>query len=92
MLFSLIRQWPWLHPVARRVRDGWYDYQGTRQHYVSCGRGPLVILIHGVPEFWYSWRHQIDALAAEYHVVAVDQPGFVFRSRQRRMTAIKRHD
>lgn len=78
MLFSLIRQWPWLHPVARRVRDGWYDYQGRRQHYVACGRGPLVILIHGVPEFWYSWRHQIDALAAEYHVVAVDQPGFCF--------------
>jgi len=78
MLLQLIRQWPWLHPVARRVRDGWYTHDGTHQHYVACGQGPLVILIHGVPEFWYSWRHQIDALAATHRVVAVDQAGFCF--------------
>jgi hypothetical protein len=37
---------------------------GVRLHYVECGSGPLVILLHGFPEFWYAWRYQIPALAA----------------------------
>ncbi len=36
----------------------------VRLHYVECGSGPLVILLHGFPEYWYAWRHQIPALAA----------------------------
>src|SRR5262249_21726783 len=41
------------------------------------GEGPLVILIHGFPESWYSWRHQLPALAAAgYKVVAIDQRGY----------------
>jgi pimeloyl-ACP methyl ester carboxylesterase len=41
------------------------------------GEGPLVLLLHGWPETWYSWRHQIDALAAAgYRVVAPDQCGY----------------
>jgi pimeloyl-ACP methyl ester carboxylesterase len=41
------------------------------------GEGPLVLLLHGWPETWYSWRHQIDALAAAgYRVVAPDQRGY----------------
>src|SRR5215218_10254050 len=39
--------------------------------------GPLIVMLHGFPEFWYSWRYQIKALAAaEYRVVAVDQRGY----------------
>lgn len=50
---------------------------GARIHAVEQGRGPLVILIHGFPESWYSWRHQIPVLAdAGYKVVAIDQRGF----------------
>ena len=46
-------------------------------HYVSAGSGPLVILLHGFPEFWFSWRHQIAALSrAGYRVVAPDMRGF----------------
>ena len=41
------------------------------------GEGPLVVLCHGFPELWYSWRHQLKALAeAGYHVVAPDQRGY----------------
>jgi len=75
---AIARAWPWSHPVARHVHDGWYQYQGRWVHYVTCGRGPLLILIHGVPECWYSWRFQIAALAQTYQVVALDQPGFNF--------------
>jgi hypothetical protein len=36
---------------------------GVRLHYVEAGSGPLVVLLHGFPEFWFSWRHQLPALA-----------------------------
>jgi pimeloyl-ACP methyl ester carboxylesterase len=53
------------------------ETNGIRMHYVEAGRGPLVILCHGFPESWYSWRHQIEALAeAGFHVVAPDQRGY----------------
>jgi len=46
-------------------------------HVAEAGEGPLVILLHGFPESWYSWRHQLTALAAAgYHAVAPDQRGY----------------
>ena len=50
---------------------------GVRLHYVEQGEGPLVLLLHGFPEHWYSWRHQIGPLAeAGYRVVAPDLRGY----------------
>jgi pimeloyl-ACP methyl ester carboxylesterase len=50
---------------------------GVRLHYVEAGSGPLLVLLHGFPEFWYSWRRQIPALAAAgFHVVAPDMRGY----------------
>lgn len=50
---------------------------GIRMHYVTQGEGPLVVLLHGFPEFWYSWRHQIPFLAEHgYTVVAPDLRGY----------------
>ncbi|MBI3795457.1 MAG: alpha/beta hydrolase [Deltaproteobacteria bacterium] len=50
---------------------------GLNMHIAEQGQGPLVILCHGFPELWYSWRHQLPALAeAGYHVVAPDQRGY----------------
>ena len=49
---------------------------GVKIHYASLGKGPLVIMIHGFPDFWYSWRHQMDALAQNFQVVAIDQRGY----------------
>ena len=46
-------------------------------HYVEAGSGVPVVLLHGFPEFWYSWRHQIAALAAAgYRPIAPDLPGY----------------
>ena len=73
---NLAKNWPLLHSVARRVQGGFFENDGIRLHYVTLGEGPLVVLIHGFPEFWYSWRHQIEALSADYQVVAIDQRGF----------------
>ncbi len=50
---------------------------GIRMHYVTQGSGPLIILLHGFPEFWYSWRYQIPFLAEHgYTVVAPDLRGY----------------
>lgn len=50
---------------------------GIRLHYVEAGTGPLVVLLHGFPECWYSWRHQIPALAdAGFRVIAPDMRGY----------------
>jgi len=46
-------------------------------HYAEAGSGKnLVILLHGFPEFWYSWRKQLDALSASFHVIAPDLRGY----------------
>ena len=50
---------------------------GIRLHWVEQGQGPLVVLLHGFPEFWYAWRHQIPALAAAgFRAVAPDLRGY----------------
>ena len=50
---------------------------GLNMHIAEAGEGPLVVLCHGFPESWYSWRHQLRALSdAGYHVVAPDQRGY----------------
>lgn len=50
---------------------------GVNLHYAKAGEGErLVVLLHGFPEFWYSWRDQIAALSSEYTVVAPDMRGF----------------
>src|SRR3954468_8943252 len=50
---------------------------GIEMHVATCGKGPLVLLCHGWPELWYSWRHQLVALAAAgFRAVAPDMRGF----------------
>ena len=49
---------------------------GIRLHYVTQGNGPLMLFLHGFPEFWYSWRHQIPEFAKDYKVVAIDLRGY----------------
>jgi pimeloyl-ACP methyl ester carboxylesterase len=53
------------------------DSNGIRLRVALSGAGPLVVLVHGFPESWYSWRHQIPALAAAgYRVAAPDMRGY----------------
>ncbi|HEY9783360.1 MAG TPA: alpha/beta hydrolase [Leptolyngbyaceae cyanobacterium] len=49
---------------------------GVKLHYVTQGEGDLMLMLHGFPEFWYSWRHQIPEFAKNYKVVALDLRGY----------------
>lgn len=59
------------------IRQRTLQTNGIRMHVAEAGAGPLVLLCHGFPESWYSWRHQLPALAAAgYHAVAPDMRGY----------------
>ncbi len=62
------------------ITDSWqHEYittNGVKLHYVTQGNGELILMLHGFPEFWYSWRYQIPAFADNYQVVALDLRGY----------------
>src|SRR5712664_2561115 len=65
------------HEREFAINRGFADVGEVRLHYTECGAGDeLVILLHGFPEFWYSWRHQLPVLGKRYHVIAPDMRGF----------------
>jgi hypothetical protein len=59
-----------------RVEEGFADSSGVKIQYVTIGEGPLVLFIHGFPDQWFEWRHQMVALADNYKVVAMSQRGY----------------
>ncbi|HEX6501558.1 MAG TPA: alpha/beta hydrolase [Micromonosporaceae bacterium] len=60
---------PWTHRFV--------SANGSRFHVVEAGTGPLVLFLHGFPEFWYAWHHQLRAAAdAGFRAVAVDMRGY----------------
>ena len=66
---SVLLPGPWTH---RHV-----SANGIRLHVAECGDGPLVVLLHGFPEFWLAWRHQLVGLAEQgFRAVAVDLRGY----------------
>jgi pimeloyl-ACP methyl ester carboxylesterase len=62
--------------VWNDVTPGYADNDGVKIHYATVGEGPLVVMIHGFPDFWYSWRHQMAGLRDDFQVVAIDQRGY----------------
>jgi epoxide hydrolase 4 len=64
--------------IEKRVEHGYADSGGVKIHYAALGdkKNPLVVMIHGFPDFWYSWRDQMDALSTDYYAVAIDQRGY----------------
>lgn len=62
--------------IDKYVTHDYADSNGVKIHYASIGEGPLVIMIHGFPDFWYTWRNQMVALAPHFRVVAPDLRGY----------------
>lgn len=59
-----------------RVTHGYADSNGVKIHYATVGSGPLVVMIHGFPDYWYTWRKQMEGLSDRFQVVAIDQRGY----------------
>ena len=61
---------------AQELEHGYAASGAVQIHYVTAGEGPLVVMIHGFPDYWYTWRKQIPELAKNFQVVAIDQRGY----------------
>lgn len=61
---------------ADSVEHKFADNNGVSIHYAKAGSGPLAVFIHGFPDFWYSWRHQMEGLSETHTVVAMDTRGY----------------
>jgi pimeloyl-ACP methyl ester carboxylesterase len=73
------------------IHHAYAQIGGVRLHYAEGGQshGELVIFLHGFPECWYSWRHQLLALASSYHVVAPDMRGYNLSDKPERIEDYK---
>ncbi|WP_017653762.1 alpha/beta fold hydrolase [Fortiea contorta] len=62
--------------IERSWTHEYITSNGVQLHYVTQGTGSLMLMLHGFPEFWYSWRHQIPEFAKYFQVVALDLRGY----------------
>jgi len=63
-------------PEPSGLDHGFLRSGGVRIHYVTMGKGPLLVFLHGFPDFWYGWRHQLAEFARDHRVVAIDMRGY----------------
>src|SRR3954470_15702838 len=57
-------------------QSGFVDSGGVKLHFVAAGDGPLLVLLHGFPDYHYTWRDQMPALSKHFRVVALDLRGY----------------
>ena len=62
--------------LEERVEHGHADSGGVKIHYASLGSGPLMVMMHGFPDYWYTWRYQMEVLSEDYQCVAIDLRGY----------------
>jgi pimeloyl-ACP methyl ester carboxylesterase len=66
---------------APAVSHEYADVNGVRLHYAKAGTGPLMVFLHGFPEFWYEWKYQISEFSRDHTVVAPDMRGYNLSSK-----------
>ena len=80
--FALLIVGAFLAPaVAKNVekpilRENYLHVNGVRLHVVTAGKGPLVLLLHGFPEFWYEWKNQLAEFGKDHLAIAPDMRGY----------------
>jgi pimeloyl-ACP methyl ester carboxylesterase len=62
--------------AASTPREAYAEVNGVRLHYVEEGKGPLILFLHGFPEFWYAWKDLLPEFAKDHRAVAVDMRGY----------------
>jgi pimeloyl-ACP methyl ester carboxylesterase len=78
MLATTLVQPVFSSDIEARIENGYADSNGVKIHYASIGSktAPLIVMLHGFPDFWYTWRDQMEALSANYQCVAPDLRGY----------------
>jgi len=59
-----------------KLQDHFAEVNGIKLHYVSAGKGPLILFLHGFPEFWYEWKNQLAEFGKDHLAVAPDMRGY----------------
>jgi epoxide hydrolase 4 len=62
--------------VEEHVEHRYVENEGVKIHYAALGEGPLIVMLHGFPDYWYTWRQQVAALCGSYRVAAPDLRGY----------------
>jgi pimeloyl-ACP methyl ester carboxylesterase len=75
--------------AAQRSKDRYADVNSVRLHFVEQGKGPLILFLHGFPEFWYSWKDLLADFGRDHHAVAVDMRGYNLSSRPETVDAYR---
>ncbi len=68
-------------PDTPAVTHEYAEVNGVRLHYAKAGRGPLIVFLHGFPEFWYEWKNQLAEFASDHTAVAPDMRGYNLSSK-----------
>ena len=63
------------------LKHEYADVNGVRLHYVTAGKGKLIMFVHGFPEFWYEWKNQLAEFGRDYQAVAPDMRGYNLSSK-----------
>jgi epoxide hydrolase 4 len=70
-------------------RDGYVEVNGVRLHYVEQGQGPLILFLHGFPEFWYAWKDLLADFGRDHRAVALDMRGYNLSSKPESVDAYR---
>jgi pimeloyl-ACP methyl ester carboxylesterase len=62
--------------MAAEQKDRFAEVNGVKLHYVEEGKGPVILFLHGFPEFWYEWKSLLPDFGKDHHAVAVDMRGY----------------
>src|SRR5712692_4075932 len=66
---------------APMLKHEYAEVNGQRLHYVTAGKGKLIMFVHGFPEFWYEWKNQLAEFGRDYQAVAPDMRGYNLSSK-----------
>jgi len=67
--------------MSKKFESNFAEVNGVRLHYVSVGQGPLILFVHGFPEFWAEWENQLNEFGQDYQAVALDMRGYNLSSK-----------
>lgn len=76
LIFCMSKAFAQFNPLMKGAMDNYVNNKNVKIHYVTKGEGPTILFVHGFPDFWYSWRDQMESLSSNYKVASIDLRGY----------------